>query len=293
MLKRYSILIPITLVMTYSGAVGQEQPSRSIDIGSHQLYVRIVGKGSPALVIDVGSTSRSEEWYPLQDRIAEKTLVLTYDRAGYGMSEPGPLPRDSRREADELKRLLNNADISGPYILVGHSLGALNVQIFTKQYPEDVAGLILLDPPPLSWLLGDTFPTLKLMFDQTISEWEVIAGRSSDSSTPEQEAEAAFFRMIASELRSMQSSARLVADIESFGDIPLIVIASGIANPAFGDVAEEYQAHWINQSRTLSKKSTQGQFIFIKNSTHQIHIDAPDLVLNSILTLLSKLQVDK
>ena len=90
-----------------------------VNVGTHRLHAHLMGEGSPPVVCDSGIGGRPEEWFPLQSRIARETLVVTYDRAGYGESEPGPLPRDSGREADELKALLEGAAITGPYILVG------------------------------------------------------------------------------------------------------------------------------------------------------------------------------
>ena len=116
-----------------------------ISVGSHRLQIHQEGKGTPTVVIEAGITDRLENWRALQERIAQVTQVITYNRAGYGQSEAGPLPRDCGREAEELKALLDNALLPGPFVVVGHSLGGLNAQIFAAKYPEDVAGIVLLD----------------------------------------------------------------------------------------------------------------------------------------------------
>jgi pimeloyl-ACP methyl ester carboxylesterase len=242
-------------------------------------------------VIDVGIAGRSAEWHSLQDRLADETLVLVYDRAGYGASEPGPLPRDSGREMDELKALLEAASLPGPYVLVGHSLGGLNVQVFAARYPEDVAALVLLDPPPLGWLRGESFPDLRAMAERMTAEWQATADRGLASSDPGARAEVAFFQMIASEHREMLGeSARLAAAIETFGDTPLVVIAAGVPNPLFGDVAEEYQTYWADQSRALAARSTRGRFVLAAESTHRLHEEAAELVLASILSLTAEVR---
>ncbi len=90
-----------------------------------------------------------ERWGDFQSQVAEFTHVCTYDRTSYGSSEPGPLPRHSQRLVDELQQLLENAEIRGPYVLVGHLLGRLTMQLFADRYPDLVSGMILLDPTPL------------------------------------------------------------------------------------------------------------------------------------------------
>lgn len=94
-----------------------------LNIGSHRLQIHLEGKGTPAVVIDAGLADQLDKLRPLQKRLARVTRVITYNRAGYGKSEPGPLPRHSGREAEELRTLLEKASIPGPYVLVGHSLG--------------------------------------------------------------------------------------------------------------------------------------------------------------------------
>lgn len=133
---------------------------RMIGVGSHRFQIHLEGKGAPAVVIDAGLADPLEKLRPLQDRIALVTRVITYSRAGYGRSEPGPLPRHSGREAAELKALIEKARIPGPYVLVGHSLGARNKQVFASRYPDAVAGMVLLGPPPRSFLLGPEYRDL-------------------------------------------------------------------------------------------------------------------------------------
>ena len=289
MTMRLHMILLACLWFTSCANEEPDQTGRMVDIGTHALHIHVVGEGHPAVVVDAGIAARLEEWYSLQARLAEETLVFLYDRAGYGASEAGPLPRDSGRETEELKNLLQASAVAGPYVLVGHSLGALNLQLFAARYPEDVAGMVLLDPPPLGWLLGERYSDLQVMAERMTDEWQAIGDRGSESLDPEEAAESAFFRMIASEHREMLSkSARLVADIETFGDIPLIVIASGVPNPLFGDVAEEYQTYWADQSRALAAKSSRGVFLLAKDSSHRLHEEAADLVLDSILSLVAE-----
>ena len=262
---------------------------RMVDIGSHRLQIHQEGDGAPAVVIDAGLADQLEKLKPLQERLAGVTLVVTYNRAGYGQSEPGPLPRDGGREAEELKALLEKASIPEPYVLVGHSLGALNVQMFAARHPKAVAGMVLLDPPPLSFILGQEWEGLRGMAERMTTEWQAIADSAPRSTDAQEKAKATFFRMIASEHREMfGQTARLVSAVATFGDKPLVVIASGKPNPAFGEAAEKFQQYWIEQNRALSGKSTHGKFILAHGSSHFLYVDVPELVAESVLSIVQE-----
>ena len=115
-----------------------------VNVGSHRLLAHLEGEGTPTVVIEAGITDHLENWRAVQEGIARVTRVVTYNRAGYRGSEAGLLPRDSGREVAELKALLDNASVPGPYVVVGHSLGGLNAQVFAARYPADGAGIVLL-----------------------------------------------------------------------------------------------------------------------------------------------------
>src|SRR3712207_9386654 len=97
-----------------------------VDVGGYHLHINCVGTGSPTVVIDAGLGDWSASWSSgVQPEAARSTRVCAYDRAGMGWSERGPLPRTAERFAEELHTLLRNANISGPYVLVGHSAGVI------------------------------------------------------------------------------------------------------------------------------------------------------------------------
>lgn len=116
------------------------------DIGTHKLYAKVKGEGKITVIIETGLGSPSSEWWKIQDKISEFTKVVTYDRGGYSMSEPGPIPRDGEQISNELYKLLKKMNITPPYIIIGHSLGALFAQYFTRLYSKDVVGIVLIDP---------------------------------------------------------------------------------------------------------------------------------------------------
>jgi pimeloyl-ACP methyl ester carboxylesterase len=105
-----------------------------------------VGTGSPTVVLASGAGGFSAEWSAVQPHLAQTTRVCAYDRAGLGWSEPGPGPRAPERIADELHTLLVNAGEPGPYVLVAHSAGGKHARLFAQQHPQEVAGIVLVDP---------------------------------------------------------------------------------------------------------------------------------------------------
>ncbi|MBD3237034.1 MAG: alpha/beta fold hydrolase [Candidatus Eisenbacteria bacterium] len=254
-----------------------------IDVGTHRLHIHCEGEGQPPIIVDVGVGSSGEQWAALRRELAEVSRICTYDRAGYGESEAGPFPRDAGTVADELHALLRGAALPPPYLLVGHSLGGLHVQVYAARHPDEVAGLVLLDPPPLGWLRGESYPRLREMLARMTNEWQAQADRLAQSSDSAGQAQSRFLRTIASEHREMTGrSAAQVAAIETFGDIPLTVIASGVPNPLFGQIAEAYQRYWIEQSRKIATRSVRGEFILAEQSAHHLHRDAPHLVREAI-----------
>jgi pimeloyl-ACP methyl ester carboxylesterase len=120
-------------------------PGRLIDIGGRNLNMYCMGSGSPAVVFDAGFEDWAPAWATIQPTVATWTRACSYDRAGSGFSDPGPLPRSSLRIAQDLYTALHKAGIKGPYVLVGHAFGSFNTRIFADQHMSEVAGLVLVD----------------------------------------------------------------------------------------------------------------------------------------------------
>lgn len=289
-LRPIAVFLCVLLLVSCAGSEAGTA-DRVVSVGSHTLHAVVAGEGAPAVVFDGGIATPSGEYGELQKRIASITTVVTYDRAGYGPSEAGPLPRESRTEAGELRSLLSRLGIPAPYVLVGHSLGCLNVEVYADLHPGEVAGMVLLDPPPLSFILRQEYAQLESLAARMTDEWQGIADRGLHSESEQERTRAAFFQMLASEHREMfGASARQAASIGSFGDTPLVVIASGVPNPMFGDGAEAYQQYWAAQSKALATKSSRGQFVLAQASTHRLHADAADLVADSILSMVESVR---
>jgi pimeloyl-ACP methyl ester carboxylesterase len=121
-------------------------PGVMVDVGEHRLHLNCVGQGSPTVVLDAGLGYTSVEWSGwIQPEVTKHTRVCAYDRAGTGWSEPGPGSPNATQTAGELHALLQEAGEEGPYVLVGHSIAGLYSRVYADRYPEEVAGMVLVD----------------------------------------------------------------------------------------------------------------------------------------------------
>ena len=128
-------------------------PGRLVDIGTHRLHLHCAGDGAPTVVFDAALGASSLSWSLVQPSVARVTRACAYDRAGFGWSEGGLMPRTAGRIADELHQLLEIAAVPGPYILVGHSYGGLVMRVFAARHAAAVAGLVLIEPAiPEEWV---------------------------------------------------------------------------------------------------------------------------------------------
>ena len=128
-------------------------PGTLVDIGTHRLHLSCAGRGSPSVIFDAALGGSSLSWSLVQPAVGRMTRTCSYDRAGFGWSDAGPMPRTAGRIAGELRLLLEQAGIPHPFLLVGHSFGGLVMRIFAARHPDLVAGLILVDPAhPEDWV---------------------------------------------------------------------------------------------------------------------------------------------
>lgn len=142
---------PFAILATALSALALYLPTRAqtftpVTVDGRSIRMLVTGRGDVTVVFENGFGGPLEHWGKVQPAVSRFARAVSYDRAGAGLSDAGPPPRDGRRIASELHRSLRLADIPPPYLLVGHSLGGLYIRIFAGLYPDDVAGMVLVDP---------------------------------------------------------------------------------------------------------------------------------------------------
>jgi pimeloyl-ACP methyl ester carboxylesterase len=123
-------------------------PGQLVDVGGHRLHLHCAGSGTPAVVLESGLGETGAYWGWISTALAPDTRVCAYDRAGRGWSDPASAEQDGIAVATDLHTLLDRAHVPGPFVFVGHWSGAGYVRIFAGRYPEQVAGMVLLDAQP-------------------------------------------------------------------------------------------------------------------------------------------------
>lgn len=114
-------------------------------VNGHQMNLYCTGEGSPTVVLEAGGFANSLWWYRVQGQLEKHNRVCSYDRAGQGWSEPASGSRDALTLVGELHSLLEVAGIPAPYVMAGHSFGAILMRVYAQQYPEQVSGIVLVD----------------------------------------------------------------------------------------------------------------------------------------------------
>ncbi len=122
------------------------RPHEAVDVGGRRLNLFCMGSGPRTVLFDAGGSDWSDVWALVQPAVARSARACVYDRAGLGHSDPAPLPRTPVEIAQDLHALVGAAKLRTPLVVVGHSLGGFNVKLYAALYPEEVAGLVLVDP---------------------------------------------------------------------------------------------------------------------------------------------------
>jgi pimeloyl-ACP methyl ester carboxylesterase len=120
-------------------------PGQMVSVGSHRLHLYCTGRGAPTVIVEPGMGLDWVAWEPVIRAVSSSNTVCVYDRGGYGWSDAGPMPRTGSRLATELHSLLVNGRVSGPYLLVGHSVGGYIARMYASQFPDGLMGVILVD----------------------------------------------------------------------------------------------------------------------------------------------------
>lgn len=306
------IVLALSAGLALTGAVEKKNllqnyppPGEMVDVGGFRMHIRCTGHGSPTVILIGGLDDFSITWSLVQPAIARQTEVCSYDRAGLGWSEPSPHPRTSTNMVRELHTLLVNANVQGPYVIVGHSFGGALAQLYIHEYPGEAVGLVLVDAAPTQ--LFKRIPSWRNAVQQKMNLFSVLAPFSSAgllSLAPNEIPNRGFSGQALGEYRAISAAtgyyatcvlenrmfeANLAeihgAHISSIGAIPLIVVSRGKWDPMPGlsETENEYARRaWADMQRELLQLSSNSKQVIATNSEHFIQLQQPQSVIDAI-----------
>jgi pimeloyl-ACP methyl ester carboxylesterase len=246
-----------------------------VQVGRHRIEATVFGAGLPVVVIEPALGGNARAWWPIARALAEDTTVVTYDRAAYGVSSPARDGRAPRDIAGDLHGVLRSLGVSGPLVLVGHSLGGIYVRAYAALHMEQVAGMVLVDSsheaqrrvffPRRSrkdrLLAALTIPQMVIRSKQ----WRGGADRRSIIRE---------FRMF---LRLTAADQALTSG--EFGDRPLLVVTRGPGGTTGADPA--WQA-WHGLHRDLAELSANSRHVISESPDHYLNDGDPELIITAI-----------
>ncbi|MBY8821838.1 alpha/beta fold hydrolase [Sphingomonas colocasiae] len=322
------LLILLTIVGAIYEALGRRNAAanypprgKMIDIGGRRMHIDCRGTGSPTVVFESGLGSGGTlDWTLVHDEIARFTRACAYDRAGIMWSDAKDTPQHAGAVADDLHALLKGADITGPLVLVGHSIGGPYIRTYAGRYGDQVAGLVFVDGshPDQVARLGkaanmDAHPKRASLLLHTASalSWTGIVrfmmANAADGKLPKDAAA----RLDAYAGKSMQGMAaeldgfdRTMDDaraVRGFGSRPLIALTAlapfkpgelkaGNMTPEQG---ARFKQEWKAMHAEQAALSTRGRQRIVTDAGHYIQIDRPDTVIAAVRDVVNEVRADK
>ena len=300
------------------------RPQQRVDIGGRKLHLYCSGAGATTAVFDAPSGEAGWAWFKVQPEVAKYTRACVYDRAGLGFSDPAPRPNTSANAVEDLHKALGAAGVKPPYLLVGNSLGGGNVQVYAYRYPEQVKGLVLVEPQTenetarLDKVTGGKIRQVYAMVKQqdayclgeaakgfkTGSEalancvgnpvefFGPTLGRAVQSSQMKQ----SYWRTRVDEYKAIDASdEQLRALRKPFGDLPLLVLTRGVspyAVPGKPQSALNKATEDENEKihKEIASLSTRGRQRVVPGASHVIQAEQPAAVAQAVLEVLRQIK---
>ena len=264
-------------------------PGEMVVVDGRRMHLLCQGQGSPAVILESGMPGASLGWTSMIEDIASFARVCAYDRPGYGWSEAGQEPRTIGNITGELRELLRTAGVDPPYVLVGHSFGGLIVQVYASRFPDEVAGMVLVDSahpdlarrPGRLEQMGRVAFRLKLLAPLGIARLMIDVPSGNPESRPgsvramekEMLATTRSFRAMASEMEGLRESLNQAAENRpKLGRKPLIVLSEGRRKIAF----------WHAMQEQFTELSDSSEWQVVDGAGHFIHQDKPGVVVNAV-----------
>ncbi len=266
-----------------------------------QMFINCIGKGMPAVIFDSGAGGDSTHWRGVREEIGKTTEACTYDRAGRGLSDPGPLPRDTAAVASDIEAMLAAARIAGPYVLVGHSLGSYHVRQFANTRFDLVAGMVLVDPSGdgQAERFNKVIPKAIAVSNATMEKAKSLncVGAMRARLVPHSDPlvkdclgnDADMIESYLSEVDAMPgaSTAELAKSRRTWGDMPLIVLTRGDYDK---DMPPDFTAEdragmksvWVTMHNEMTALSSAGQHRTVQGAGHFIQRDKPQAVIDAV-----------
>jgi pimeloyl-ACP methyl ester carboxylesterase len=239
------------------------------EIQDRRVSYASIGAGTPTLIFESGLGVSMSTWLPIFEPLGKITKVFAYDRPGYGKSNKQSIPETAGDIAEQLHENLVETGHAPPYLLVGHSAGGLYVNVFARTYPEEVAGVVLIDSthPSQFEYFRDEQPLLYSM---------LIAS----TSTSKVRYESTILMKVNDEFK----------ELNSFPEIPLVVLTA--EKSSMFEIAK-MQQKWLEFQNDLGKMSSRSVQMVVQGSGHFIHQDKPEIVVDEIKKMIYAIRMKR
>ncbi len=261
-------------------------PGRLVDVGGHRLHLSCTGSGSPAVVVEAGGGEMAANLGWITTAVAHDTTICVYDRAGRGWSEDADTPQDAVAISTDLHTLLHRADVSGPYVIAGHSFGGLYALTFAARHPDEVAGMVLIDSTAPHYDGADDVPNaagsesydvVRRFAALNSSAARIGAGRLYAMLAPVDlppaernqlrvgTAMPGTMRSTIEEYLRANDSMQEAASLRDFGDKPLVVLSAGLGS----------DADWPQKQQRLAALSSDSVHRVVEGASHEALVGDP------------------